>query len=148
MVTIYKMLDPDTKQIRYIGKTTQTMTARLRGHLSSKQSGHSPDMRRWLNGLVAAGKEPIMEQVAVVEDKDSKAMELGLIFFYTMTLRVSLFNRYKFPGPIAVNRLETYKPKTEAEAVKAILTEAPIQKDEVITDDLRALCRQFFGAGN
>ena len=68
MVTIYKMLDPDTKQIRYIGKTTKTIAQRL---------------------------------------------------------KVSLFNGYKFPGAIPVCRIEDYDPKTEADAVKAILADAP-----------------------
>lgn len=125
MVTIYKMLDPDTKQIRYIGKTTKTIAQRLNGHLHGRESGQSQEMRDWLDGLIAAGKRPVMEQIAVVEDKQSKSMELGIIYFYKQILKVSLFNGYKFPGAIPVCRIEDYDPKTEADAVKAILADAP-----------------------
>ncbi len=125
MVTIYKMLDPDTKQIRYIGKTTKTIAQRLNGHLHGRESGQSQEMRGWLDGLIAAGKRPVMEQIAVVNDEDAKAMELGMIYFYSTRLNASLFNGYKFPGVIPLDRLDAHNPKTEAEAVKAILTEAP-----------------------
>lgn len=129
MVTIYKMLDPDTKQIRYIGKTTQTMKQRLYNHLHGKQSGHSGEMREWLDELMAQEKEPIMVCITTVDDKWAKAMELGLIFFYKTKLNVPLFNGYKFPGSVTSWRLDYHNPKTEAEAIKAIYTDAPPQQD-------------------
>lgn len=59
MVTIYKMLDPDTKQIRYIGKTTQTMKQRLYNHLHGKQSGHEVNTMKFSDEIIREAKELI-----------------------------------------------------------------------------------------
>ncbi|WP_143175438.1 hypothetical protein [Cryptosporangium aurantiacum] len=55
MAIVYGLFDPRTDALRYIGRTTGTLAARLAGH-----RGHppSPAMRRWLDDLRAAGLVP------------------------------------------------------------------------------------------
>lgn len=60
---IYKLIDPRTMRVRYIGKTGKKASDRLRGHrVNAERFGHSR-LHRWLLSLYRDGLEPIMEVV-------------------------------------------------------------------------------------
>ncbi|GAB4477533.1 MAG: hypothetical protein Kow00124_20840 [Anaerolineae bacterium] len=61
---IYALSDPDTGEVRYVGKT-EDPRKRLGEHLSSPTND---DMRAWLDTLKARGQQPAMEILEVVTD--------------------------------------------------------------------------------
>ncbi len=61
---IYALSDPDTGEVRYVGKT-EDPRKRLGEHLSSPTND---DMRAWLDALKAHGQQPVMEILEVVTD--------------------------------------------------------------------------------
>lgn len=74
---IYGLLDPESGDLRYIGKTVKTLRQRLRGHLfdSKKKSNHR---ERWVNSLLSRGLEPIIEEFDAVAG-DGSAEEVACI---------------------------------------------------------------------
>lgn len=81
MIHIYKLLDPETFEIRYIGQTIQSLNLRL--------SQHCGDMREpkystnWIKSLKKMGLKPTIELIISVETQDSADLiEILLIAFY------------------------------------------------------------------
>lgn len=59
MVNIYTLSDPDTLQIRYVGKTKNSLTKRYNQHLYTKQS--KAKVTKWIKKLKNNNKKPIIE---------------------------------------------------------------------------------------
>ena len=55
--TIYALVDPRTGEVRYVGKTSQSLARRLRGHLASAKTRRT-HRDCWIFGLVADGARP------------------------------------------------------------------------------------------
>lgn len=53
---VYAVLDPDTCEVRYVGKTCQKLSSRISGHRKSKENNHRAN---WFRSIYAKGKEPI-----------------------------------------------------------------------------------------
>jgi hypothetical protein len=49
--TIYGLVDPNTNQVRYVGRTTQTAARRLTAHLSEAKAGHPRPVYDWIREL-------------------------------------------------------------------------------------------------
>lgn len=66
MYIIYSLLDPDTNEIRYIGKTTEKRKSkRLNEHIrGSSKLKNKKDY--WINKLLKKGKKPIMEVIELI----------------------------------------------------------------------------------
>lgn len=60
MYKVYKLLDPETFQVRYIGITKQTLENRLQGHYNHKDNPH---MQNWLSLFKRKGKRVIIELI-------------------------------------------------------------------------------------
>lgn len=59
---IYALRDPQSNEIRYVGKTVRTAHRRLRRHLAeSYLQQSSTHKNRWLRSLLKLGLEPIIE---------------------------------------------------------------------------------------
>ncbi len=58
--TIYKLIDPNTNQIRYIGLTFNDLNQRLKSHLSEPGKSHKI---YWINKLKKQGLKPIIESI-------------------------------------------------------------------------------------
>lgn len=65
-VHIYGLLDPDTLDLRYIGKTNQSLNTRLSAHLSDKSSCHRVN---WLNQLKKQDKKPEIILLETIQGK-------------------------------------------------------------------------------
>ena len=66
---VYGLMDPDTKELRYIGKTKQPLKLRLRHHVNPsrlKKQGHK---EAWLRTLACVGKKP---EIVSIERFDSE----------------------------------------------------------------------------
>lgn len=90
MITLYALVDPRTAQIRYIGRTSQSLVARLRGHCdyAARYRSTTPLMR-WLRALIAAGVSPRIRALAVVSDELADQAERQLIAGHRDLLNVT-----------------------------------------------------------
>lgn len=75
--TIYTLADPRDGKVRYVG-VTLTPRKRLRQHLTTTMALASP-LGAWLRELRDAHKQPLMEVVAVVPEKERWKAERRLI---------------------------------------------------------------------
>src|SRR5579885_2077435 len=57
VTTIYVLCDPDTGEIRYVGKTVMRLCNRLAKHMEATPKTHSG---RWIQVLKTQGKRPII----------------------------------------------------------------------------------------
>lgn len=58
--TIYKLIDPMTNEIRYIGLTFNDLKQRLKSHCSEKSKSHKSN---WVQSLIKQGLKPIIESI-------------------------------------------------------------------------------------
>jgi group I intron endonuclease len=58
--TIYKLIDPISNEIRYVGLTFNDLKQRLKSHLSEKSNSHKSN---WIKKLKSIGLKPIIESI-------------------------------------------------------------------------------------
>lgn len=58
--TIYKLIDPNTNEIRYIGLTFNDLKLRLKSHMSEPGKSHKI---HWIKNLKKQGIRPIIESI-------------------------------------------------------------------------------------
>ena len=58
--TIYRLIDPITNEIRYIGLTFNDLNQRLKSHCSEKSKSHKSN---WIQSLRKQGLKPIIESI-------------------------------------------------------------------------------------
>ena len=63
-VVIYGLIDPNTKELRYVGKT-DCLRARIKGHYSSQELNDGKDKSNWLLSLVNNGQRA---EIIIIED--------------------------------------------------------------------------------
>jgi hypothetical protein len=79
-VTIYTLSDPDTGEVRYVGKANNA-TNRLKSHLRDSLTRNSP-LYSWVRKLTAKGKSPTMQVLRVVDETDWCEAERDAIACY------------------------------------------------------------------
>lgn len=84
MVTIYKLIDPETLEVKYVGQTSRSLTSRLNNHISEKGGKKG----EWIKSLSDKSIRPIIEEVESVDDCDADNAEQFWINEY----------RKNFPG--------------------------------------------------
>jgi len=57
---VYQLIDPRTNEIRYVGRTNQKLSNRLKRHLTAKDKSHRVN---WITNLRNEGLEPIIELI-------------------------------------------------------------------------------------
>lgn len=68
MVTIYALVDPHTAQIRYVGRTAQTVRRRLAYHVAAAKSGkNNSPVYEWMRSLLPAAPQIIILRDGIVE---------------------------------------------------------------------------------
>lgn len=65
---IYILLDPETQQVRYVGKANN-VSQRFKAHLN-KARKHQKHKSNWINSLKRKGLKPIIEVIDVVSIED------------------------------------------------------------------------------
>jgi group I intron endonuclease len=64
MVSIYTLIDPETKLVRYVGKTSVKPTSRYAQHIYQwKRSSRLTHLNAWIKNLADKGLKPIMEVI-------------------------------------------------------------------------------------
>jgi len=70
MVKIYKLIDPITMEIRYVGKTITSLNDRLKVHIrQSKATKKHTHKEAWIKGLLNQNTKPIIELIEEVENE-------------------------------------------------------------------------------
>ena len=67
MKTIYALVDPSTKSVRYIGATSQSLAYRLSGHVSDRFR-LTNRCSEWIRRLVESGTKPEIKPLLRAED--------------------------------------------------------------------------------
>ena len=65
-VHIYVLKDPETGEVRYVGKTKRSLRVRLDGHLLSKSNDYRS---RWIESLKNKNLSPTIESIELVSDE-------------------------------------------------------------------------------
>src|SRR5258706_3676955 len=78
---IYALADPETGQVRYVGKADKP-ASRLRNHLTPRHLAHRTKKNSWLKGLLAKGLRPELVIVDCVEADHWEEVERGWIAYY------------------------------------------------------------------
>lgn len=83
MTKIYKLIDPDTQEIKYIGKTIDPLILRLAGHITEIRRKRSINFKNdWVKSLVLQDKMPIIELIEECEDNIAAEREKYWIYHY------------------------------------------------------------------
>lgn len=89
-VKIYKLIDPRTNEIRYIGKTISLLQRRLRCHIHTAKNGNN-HKDNWIKNILNDNLRPIIELVEMVPEKDWEEREKYWIAYYN-SIGVNLTN--------------------------------------------------------
>lgn len=65
---IYVLKRPDTKEVRYVGKTIQKLKKRLSGHITKAKYSRSTYVSCWIYNLLINNKRPLIELVEETEN--------------------------------------------------------------------------------
>lgn len=84
---IYTLSDPRTLEVRYVGMTTKTLEARLKGHLRNlREKNHRA---RWINSLRDAGLTPVIAEIdAVSVDRRVEAEQRWIALYRAQGARL------------------------------------------------------------
>ena len=120
LVTVYCIKDPDTKKIKYIGRTKNNLKARLRGHLATaKKNKFKTKKDNWFLKLHKQNKKALIESLFQIDGwEDSYIKEQELIFNY-------IKNGYKLlnlhdKGPGHLRNITKEQKKKISETVKKL----------------------------
>jgi group I intron endonuclease len=81
---VYGLIDTDSRQLRYIGKTNNTPIYRLKQHISEAKRSDKPTVKmKWLRDLASLNKEP---EIIILEEYESEEAayqaEFELVKYY------------------------------------------------------------------
>lgn len=81
---IYKLVDPLTKKVMYVGKTSKTLEARLIGHLHESYNTERiiKDKEKWLKKLFKKGLLPKIQIIEYVDKNQESIRESYWITYY------------------------------------------------------------------
>jgi DNA-binding NarL/FixJ family response regulator len=83
IVKIYKLIDPRNNQIRYIGKTHESLSSRLSKHISYSLRNHRKTHKEnWILLLLGLGFRPIIETIEETTISEWEEREKFWISFY------------------------------------------------------------------
>ena len=67
--TIYALVDPNTHQVRYVGRTRGTVERRLQGHIGAATCGTSKPVYDWMRSLLPAQPLIIVLQEGITVER-------------------------------------------------------------------------------
>jgi len=68
MTKIYKLIDPETNDIKYIGKTKESLKKRLSGHITKAKKSRISHVSCWIYSLLEKNKKPLIELIEECEN--------------------------------------------------------------------------------
>ena len=88
-IKIYKLLDPITNEIRYIGKTKNVLSKRYNEHISRAKKGHHFHVYCWISKLLKDNLKPKIELVEECTENNWEEREQYWISFYPNLTNIS-----------------------------------------------------------
>lgn len=79
---IYKLLDPRTNEIRYIGRTKHTPSKRLYEHCTLRNLKSNTHKNHWIKQLISLNLRPLIEIIEYVDVTQVFVREIYWIQFY------------------------------------------------------------------
>lgn len=77
IVKIYKLIDPTSLEVRYVGKTEKTLKHRLSMHITTSiKNKNKTHKEAWITGLSLTGLRPIIELIEEVSFEDWQEKEI------------------------------------------------------------------------
>lgn len=78
LTRIYSLSDPDTGEIRYIGKTVKKLNKRLQGHIWAikREKNHRTN---WINSIINKNKIPVIKLICECSWENSQFWEIHFI---------------------------------------------------------------------
>lgn len=80
-VTIYVLIDPITKRVKYVGRTTMTLKSRLNAHINEKRSYNGLKLY-WIRRISNKGLIPIISQIEQCTIEKASECETKWIHHY------------------------------------------------------------------
>jgi len=80
MVNIYKLVEPTTLEVRYVGKTKKTLKKRMCTHIFNK--GNKAKVNKWIRKLIREDKKPLIELIERCPTEIWQEREKYWIAFY------------------------------------------------------------------
>ena len=80
LVTIYVLIDPKTKRVKYVGRTKMTLKQRLYAHIADKN--HNGLKIYWIRKLSRKGLLPIIAQIEQCTSEEASDCETKWINYY------------------------------------------------------------------
>ena len=81
MEKIYKLIDPLTNQVRYIGYTSKPLYKRLAGHVRDSIRHNKTHKHHWIRTLLDNGKIPIIKLVRRIPKRSEKTWQYWENYF-------------------------------------------------------------------
>lgn len=90
-VKIYVLRNPDTLEIRYVGKTVRSLAQRLGNHIyNAKNTKHNLHLANWIMSLLKINKRPIIELIEECDYSYWEEREQYWISYYPNLINVTL----------------------------------------------------------
>ena len=116
MVEIYGLLDPDSGDLRYVGKAKNAQK-RLKVHLFERKL--TRPVNRWVKSLVDQGKCPVLKVLEVVEDDKWEEAERRLIAEHRKTANLlNLADGGAMPSQTKEQRKKAARASNELQKAK------------------------------
>lgn len=74
---VYHLVDPNTRTVRYVGKSTHP-AERRRAHIEESRAAQNTEKKRWIFDLVQAGQAPVLVIVADYADEATARLRESL----------------------------------------------------------------------
>lgn len=88
--TIYNLIDPTTKEIKYVGQTTQHLKGRMKGHIrDARRFNSNKDL--WVREVTSLGKRPLCNALHIT-DNSNEADRLERYYIKLFEAAGSLLN--------------------------------------------------------
>jgi len=80
MVNIYKLIHPETLEVRYVGKTVESLKRRLSKHINNRMNNSK--VNKWIRKLIRNKQYPIIELIEQTTDDVWIEREMYWIDYY------------------------------------------------------------------
>ena len=70
MTYVYQLIDPEDKQVRYVGKSTHPKS-RFKTHIAESRERQNTEKKKWIYGLLSKGMQPVLAIVAEFREESA-----------------------------------------------------------------------------
>lgn len=81
-ILIYKLIDPISNEVRYIGKTKNSLTKRLYEHFTIRNLQTNTHKNNWIKKLITLNLRPLIEIIEIVDEISWIEREMYWIKFF------------------------------------------------------------------